>query len=81
VAKSVAIGRFSLHDFVFKFWLFDLAASVTYESGENVIGLRTFAYSGAAEEVFLPYVVNAQDKTLFGMFEASQFKLPLPQEE
>jgi hypothetical protein len=33
------------------------------------------------EEVFLPYVVNAQGKTLFEVFEAYHFQLPLPQEE
>jgi hypothetical protein len=33
------------------------------------------------EEVFLPYVVNAQGKTLFEVFESYQFQLPLPPEE
>jgi hypothetical protein len=33
------------------------------------------------EEVFLPYVVNAQGKTLFEVFEAYQFQLPLTPEE
>jgi hypothetical protein len=31
------------------------------------------------EEVFLPYVVNSQGKTLFEVFETYQFQLPLPQ--
>jgi hypothetical protein len=33
------------------------------------------------EEELLPYVVNAQGKTLFEVFEVYQFQLPLPQEK
>jgi hypothetical protein len=33
------------------------------------------------EEVFLPYVVNPQGKTLFEVFESYQFQLPLSPEE
>lgn len=32
------------------------------------------------EEVFLPYVINQQGKTLFEVLEGYQFQLPLPQE-
>lgn len=33
------------------------------------------------EEVFLPYIVNPQGKSLFEVFKAYQFQLPLPQEK
>jgi hypothetical protein len=33
------------------------------------------------EEVFLPYVVFSEGKTLFEVFESRQFQMPLPQEK
>jgi hypothetical protein len=33
------------------------------------------------EEIFLPYIVNPQGKTLFEVFEGYHFQLPLPQEK